>query len=158
MYRTDYCAAHPVLLNRLSKVNTSCGLAQQIFIYYRGAEVCGVQHIFMSDWTAFVHFPDSYPIDVFHLSFNFLCLLLFQIIYLGGPRFHSSTGHPLKLPSTTKLVRLGHFPPVNQAGRHAGPLFYVYIFSLVLWSHLIPSESCSNTLSVDGSSSCRESQ
>ncbi len=25
---------------------------------------------------ASVHFPDSYPIDVFHLSFNFLCLLL----------------------------------------------------------------------------------
>ncbi len=23
-----------------------------------------------------VHFPDSYPIDVFQLSFNFLCLLI----------------------------------------------------------------------------------
>jgi hypothetical protein len=35
MYRTDCCAAHPVLLNRLSKVNTctSCGLGRQIFIY-----------------------------------------------------------------------------------------------------------------------------
>ncbi len=27
-------------------------------------------------WTACVHFRDSYPIDVSHLSFNFLCLLL----------------------------------------------------------------------------------
>ncbi len=29
-----------------------------------------------TQWTASVHFPDSYPIDFFHLSFNFLCLLL----------------------------------------------------------------------------------
>jgi hypothetical protein len=28
-----------------------------------------------TQWTACVHFPDSYSIDVFHLSFNFLCLL-----------------------------------------------------------------------------------
>ncbi len=81
MYRTDCCAAHPVL-NRLSTVNTSCGLGRQIFIYQWGAEVCGVQHIFMSDWRASMtpqkalDFPDSYPIDVFHLSFDFLCLLL----------------------------------------------------------------------------------
>ncbi len=27
-------------------------------------------------WTACVHFRDSYPIDVSHLSFKFLCLLL----------------------------------------------------------------------------------
>jgi hypothetical protein len=27
-------------------------------------------------WTACVHFRNSYPIDVSHLSFNFLCLLL----------------------------------------------------------------------------------
>jgi hypothetical protein len=32
----------------------------------------------MPPWTASVHFPDSYPIDIFHLSFNFLCLLLSQ--------------------------------------------------------------------------------
>jgi hypothetical protein len=52
MYRTDCCAAHLVLLNRLSKVNTSCGQALQIFTYKWGAEVCGVEHIFMSDWRA----------------------------------------------------------------------------------------------------------
>jgi hypothetical protein len=41
------------------------------------------------------------------------------------------TGGPLKLPSPTKLVRLGHFPPAIQAGRLAGPVFYttVYLFS-----------------------------
>ncbi len=43
------------------------------------------------------------------------------------------TGHPLKLPSPSKLARLGHFPPASQAGRlaAAGPVFYVYVFSLV---------------------------
>jgi hypothetical protein len=39
------------------------------------------------------------------------------------------TGNPLKLPSPTKLARLGHFPPASQAGRLVGPVFYVYIFS-----------------------------
>jgi hypothetical protein len=43
----------------------------------------------------------------------------------------AQTGHPLKLPSPTKLARLGHFPPASQAGRLAGPVFYVYVFSLV---------------------------
>ncbi len=33
MYQTECGTAHPVLLNRLSKVNISCGLALQIFIY-----------------------------------------------------------------------------------------------------------------------------
>jgi hypothetical protein len=37
----------------------------------------------------------------------------------------------LKIPSPTKLSQLGHFPPANQAGRLAGPVFYVYVFSLV---------------------------
>jgi hypothetical protein len=41
------------------------------------------------------------------------------------------TGHPLKLSSPTKLARLGHFPPASQPGRLAGPVFYVYVFSLV---------------------------
>jgi hypothetical protein len=27
-------------------------------------------------WTGCIHFYDSYPINVFHLSFNFLCLVL----------------------------------------------------------------------------------
>jgi hypothetical protein len=38
------------------------------------------------------------------------------------------TGHPLKIPSPTKLTRLGHFPLVNQAGRFAGPVFYTKYF------------------------------
>ena len=41
-------------------------------------------------------------------------------------------GNTLKLPSPTKLARLGHFPPAIQAGRLAGPVFYVYAFSLVI--------------------------
>jgi hypothetical protein len=41
-------------------------------------------------------------------------------------------GNPLKIPSpTTKLARLGNFPPASQAERLAGPVFYVYVFSLV---------------------------
>ncbi len=36
------------------------------------------------------------------------------------------------LSSPTKLARLGHFLPGSQAGRLAGPVFYVYVFSLVL--------------------------
>ncbi len=36
-----------------------------------------------------------------------------------------------KLPSPTKLTPLGHFLPASQAGRLAGPVFYVYVFSLV---------------------------
>jgi hypothetical protein len=42
----------------------------------------------------------------------------------------AQTGHPLKLPTPTKLARLGHFPPAGQAGRLAGPVFDVYVFSL----------------------------
>jgi hypothetical protein len=41
-------------------------------------------------------------------------------------------GNSLKLPSPTKLARLGHFPPASQAGRLACPVFYVYVLSLVL--------------------------
>jgi hypothetical protein len=29
-----------------------------------------------------------------------------------------------------ELYSVGHFPPANQAGRLAGPVFYVYVFSL----------------------------
>ncbi len=36
----------------------------------------------------------------------------------------------LKLPSPTKLARLGHFPPASQAGCLAGLVFYVFVFSL----------------------------
>jgi hypothetical protein len=41
-------------------------------------------------------------------------------------------GKTLKIPSPTKLARLGHFPPASQAGRLAGPMFYEYVYSLVL--------------------------
>ncbi len=44
----------------------------------------------------------------------------------------AETGYPLKLPSPTILARLGHFPPASQAGRLAGPVFYVYVISLVI--------------------------
>jgi hypothetical protein len=37
---------------------------------------------------------------------------------------------PSQAPITTKLARLGHFPPASQAGRLAGLVFYVYVFSL----------------------------
>jgi hypothetical protein len=40
-------------------------------------------------------------------------------------------GNTLKITSPTKLARLGHFPPASQPGRLAGPVFYVYVFSLV---------------------------
>ena len=51
--------------------------------------------------------------------------------------FHSGENvhgwEPLyKDTSPTKLVWLGHVPPASQAGRLAGPVFYVYVFSLVL--------------------------
>jgi hypothetical protein len=50
----------------------------------------------------------------------------------GGGDACAQTGHPLKLPLPTKLARLGHFPPASQAaGRLAGSVFYVYVFSLV---------------------------
>jgi hypothetical protein len=42
----------------------------------------------MPPWTASVHFPDLYPIDVFHLNFNFLFLLLLQGIYLNANNIH----------------------------------------------------------------------
>jgi hypothetical protein len=39
-------------------------------------------------------------------------------------------GNTLKIPSPTKIARLGHFPLASQAGRLAGPVFYVHVFSL----------------------------
>jgi hypothetical protein len=38
-------------------------------------------------------------------------------------------GNTLKLPSPKKLTRLANFPlAASQAGRLAGPAFYVYVF------------------------------
>jgi hypothetical protein len=53
-------------------------------------------------------------------------------------------GNNLKLPSPTKLARLGHFPPASQAGRLAGPVFYVCVFSLTLT--LLSRSGCSKLL------------
>ncbi len=58
------------------------------------------------------------------------------------------TGYHLKLPSPTKFARLGHYPPASQAGRLAGPVFYVYVFSLInslLWD-FVPKVNCRVTL------------
>ncbi len=38
---------------------------------------------------------------------------------------------PSKATITNKLARLGHFPPGSQAGRLDGPVFLLYVFSLV---------------------------
>jgi hypothetical protein len=46
---------------------------------------------------------------------------------MGGGGICAETGYPLKLPSLTNLARLGQFPPASQAGRLAGPVFYVHI-------------------------------
>jgi hypothetical protein len=50
-------------------------------------------------------------------------------------------GNSLKLPSPTKLARLGHFPPASQAGRLAVTVFYVYVFSLNTCSFNLPHRS-----------------
>jgi hypothetical protein len=44
----------------------------------------------------------------------------------------AETGYPLKLPSLTNLARLGHFPTASQAGRLAGPVFYVHVYDFSL--------------------------
>ncbi len=54
-------------------------------------------------------------------------LKLSKVSFLGKC---ARMGHPLKLPSLTKLARLGHFPPASQAGRLASPVFYTISF---LW-------------------------
>jgi hypothetical protein len=43
----------------------------------------------------------------------------------------ASMRNTLKISSPTKLARLGHFPPTSQAGRLAGQVFDVYVFSLI---------------------------
>jgi hypothetical protein len=60
-------------------------------------------------------------------SYDVSVLRLYNISFRGRCE---RTGHPLKLPTTTKLARPGHFPLASQAGRLAGPLFYVYVLSL----------------------------
>ncbi len=50
---------------------------------------------------------------------------------MGGGGEMRTDRTPPKASITNKLARLGHFPPASQAGRLAGPVFYVYVFSLV---------------------------
>ncbi len=45
--------------------------------------------------------------------------------------------YPLKLPSPTNLARLGHLPPASLAGRLAGLMFCVYVFSLGSYTECI---------------------
>jgi hypothetical protein len=45
-------------------------------------------------------------------------------------------GNTLWIPLPTKPARLGHFSPASQAGRLAGPVFYVYVFSLLTFTLL----------------------
>ncbi len=150
MYRTDCDTAQPVLLNRLSKVNTSCGPARQIFIYMWGAEGREGYHILMSDWraimttqmppwTACVHFPDLYPIDVSQLSFNFLCQLLLQFIYLNG--LHSTIPpppppqkHTVCINSTFSLERGEEVREKTEGQQYTSivPLSFVLSLSFVL--------------------------
>jgi hypothetical protein len=58
-------------------------------------------------------------------TYDLRVLKLYNVSFMGRC---ARTGHPLKLPSTTKLARLGHFPPASQAGGLAGPVFYVSVF------------------------------
>jgi hypothetical protein len=60
---------------------------------------------------------------------NVNVLKLYNVSFLGRC---ARRGNTLKLPSPTKLTRLGHFPPASQAGRLAGPVFYVSVFSLTI--------------------------
>jgi hypothetical protein len=60
-------------------------------------------------------------------TYDVSVLKLYNVSFRGRC---ARTGHPLKLPSLTKLARPGHFPPASQAGRLAGPVFYVYVFSM----------------------------
>jgi hypothetical protein len=60
----------------------------------------------------------------------------YDVSVLNCPMFHSVENvqcarmrNTLKVTSPTKLARLGHFLLASQAGRLAGPVFYVYVFS-----------------------------
>ncbi len=64
----------------------------------------------------------------------------------GGGGICAETGYPLKLPSPTNLARLGHFTPASQAGRLAGPVFYVYVFFLGVKSINLACQSFSKNL------------
>jgi hypothetical protein len=50
-------------------------------------------------------------------------------VFISGENARARMGNTLKLTSPTKLARLGHFPPASQAGRLAGPVFYVCLSS-----------------------------
>jgi hypothetical protein len=54
-------------------------------------------------------------------------LKLYNISFRRKMRTH---GTPSKATITYQTRRPGHFPPASQAGRLAGPVFYVYVLSL----------------------------
>ena len=54
-----------------------------------------------------------------------------SVLKMGNVSFREKCarmGNTLKIPSPTKLARLGHFPPASQAGRLDGPVFLLHIF------------------------------
>ncbi len=68
----------------------------------------------------------------------------------------AQTGHPLKLPSPTKLAWLGRFPPPSQAGRLAGPVFYVYVFFSACTSHTVyRARICEHLTLTNSGSECQ---
>jgi hypothetical protein len=62
-------------------------------------------------------------------TYDVSVLKLFIVLFWGKC---ARMGNTLKIPSPTKLARLGHFPPASQAGRLADSVFYVYVSSLVV--------------------------
>ncbi len=71
-----------------------------------------------------------------------------SVLKLSNVSFRGKCGrmeNTLKLQSPTKLARLGHFPPASQAGRLAGPVFYVCVFSLVRYEKVRYSCECVST-------------
>ncbi len=55
-------------------------------------------------------------------TYDISVLKLYNVSFRGRC---ARRGNTLKLPSPTKVARLGHYPPASQAGSLAGPVFYV---------------------------------
>ncbi len=95
------------------------------------------------------HFPLLAVRELTHdgrLSTNHESVLKLSKVSFRGKYVH--TGNHLKLPSPTKLARLGHFPPANQAGRLARPVFYIISFLWQLPRQRPPSGASSPTRNV----------
>ncbi len=72
------------------------------------------------------------------ITYDVIVLMLSNVSFRGKC---ARMGNSIKLPSPTKLARLGNFPPACRAGRVAGPVFYVMVFSLVvsfmMWTRIL---------------------